>query len=422
MDNSSQTSFLSESFSFLKIFHSFRIAVHPKNLMIAFIFVAFLWCAGRLLDLHPTVVSNGAGLTELDVYVQDSSGVRTFINENKHLGSYKGVFDTVWKFLQVQLDSSIAPFLQFDISGLLRIANNCISAVRWSFIYHPVYAIFFAVLKLALLAVAGGAICRISALQFAKGEKPGLFEAIGFSSRKFLSFFAAPLVPLGIIFLMGILISIIGLITNIPVAGQPLLGILMPFALLFGFLATIIIFGTAAGFGLMFPVIAYEGSDCFDSTSRSFSYLFARPWRALFYDFIAFVYGFICFLFVWFFAFLMLVITRSFLKLTIFTSSSSGEQNTLSALWPSLSFTNFTNFSNANPHNISESIGAILILINLLIVSGFVLSFLTSYFFTVNSIIYALIRKHVDQIDTSDIYMRLEEQDATIESQSGKTA
>jgi len=50
-------------------------------------------------------------------------------------------------------------------------------------------------------------------------------------------------------------------------------------------------------------VIAYEGSDCFDSTSRSFSYLFARPWRTLFYDFIAFVYGFICFLFVWFFAF-----------------------------------------------------------------------------------------------------------------------
>ena len=280
----------------------------------------------QVLDLHPTVVTGKGGVTELDIYIQNSPQVQAFIDENKQLGSYKGVFDTVWKFLQIQLDSSITPFLQFDVSGLLNIANNCISAVRWSFIYHPVYAIFFAVFKLAALAIAGGAICRISALQFAKGEKPGLFEAIGFSSKKFLSFFAAPLVPLGIIFLMGILISIIGLTANIPIAGQPLLGILMPLALLFGFLATIIVFGTAAGFGLMFPVIAYEGSDCFDSTSRSFSYLFARPWRTLFYDFVAFIYGFICFLFVWFFAFLMLLITRSFLKLSIFTSAATGRK------------------------------------------------------------------------------------------------
>jgi hypothetical protein len=422
MNSDSQSGMLSENFSFLKIFYSFRIAVHPKNLIIAFIFVAFLWCAGRLLDLHPTVITNSSGLTELDSYMQDSTNVRAFIDENEHTGIYKGVFDTEWRFLQKQLDSSISPFLQFNIAELLKIANNCIIAVRWSFIYHPLYAVIFAVLKLGALAIAGGAICRISSLQFAKGEKPGLFEAIGFSSGKFLSFFAAPLVPLGIIFIMGILISIIGLITNIPVAGPPVLGILMPVALLFGFLATIIVFGTAAGFGLMFPVIAYEGSDCFDSTSRSFSYLFARPWRTLFYDFLAFVYGFICFLFVWFFAYLMLVITRSFLKITIFTASSDGVQNTLSTLWPSLSFTNFTNFSNANPHNISESIGAVLILINLLIVSGFVLSFLTSYFFTVNSIIYALIRKHVDQIDTSDIYVRIEGPDANVESPSGGTA
>jgi len=91
--------------SFLKIFHAFRIAVHPKNLMIAFMFLACIWCAGRLMDLNPTVVTGEGGISELDVYMDNSSQVPAFIEENRQSGSYKGVFDTGWKFLQIQLDS-----------------------------------------------------------------------------------------------------------------------------------------------------------------------------------------------------------------------------------------------------------------------------------------------------------------------------
>ena len=105
----------------------------------------------------------------------------------------------------------------------------------------------FAVLKLAVIAVGGGAICRIAALQSAKGEKPGLFEAIRFSSGKFRSLFAAPLVPFGIFLLFGIFISAIGLLTNIPYAGSFILGILMPLALLWGLLAAIIAIGSLRG-------------------------------------------------------------------------------------------------------------------------------------------------------------------------------
>ena len=39
-------------------------------------------------------------------------------------------------------------------------------------------------------------------------------------------------------------------------------------------------FGTVGGFGLMYPTVAVEGSDSFDAISRSFSYVFARPWRS----------------------------------------------------------------------------------------------------------------------------------------------
>ena len=50
-----------------------------------------------------------------------------------------------------------------------------------------------------------------------------------------------------------------------------------------GFVMTITLFGTIGGFNLMYPTIAVEGSDSFDAITRSFSYVYARPWRMLFY-------------------------------------------------------------------------------------------------------------------------------------------
>ncbi len=394
------------NFLFHKIFHSFRIAVHPKNLMIAFFTLAIIWGAGKLLDLRPTVVSDDSGQTELDIYLQNPQALPDFINESNQTGyMHRGVFETIWQFLPVQLNFAIISLLQSDVSPLLEMPEKYIRTIQWAFLYHPIYSIIFAILKLVVIAIGGGAICRIAALQFARGEKPGIFEAVHFSSRKFFSFFAAPLVPSGIIFLMGLFISVIGLSANIPYAGPPALGVLMPLALLWGLLAAIVAVVFTAGFGLMFPVIAYEGSDSFDSASRSFSYTFAKPWRILFYDLVAFCYGLVCYLFVRFLAFLVLFITRSFLKISIFTESSDKSANTLTALWPVLSFSNFTNFSTSNVQNMPESIGAVLILINLLFVSGLVLSFLISFFFTANTVIYALIRNQVDGTEISDIYI-----------------
>src|SRR5512136_483567 len=101
--NSTESGSQFGNIAFLKIFLSSRIAVHPKNLMIAFMFIACIWCAGRLMDLNPTVVTGEGGASELDIFMNDGSLVPAFIEENRQLGSYKGVFDTGWKFLQIQL-------------------------------------------------------------------------------------------------------------------------------------------------------------------------------------------------------------------------------------------------------------------------------------------------------------------------------
>jgi hypothetical protein len=409
MNNSKETSEFFNNLLFLKIFQSFRIAIHPKNLIIAFLSLAIIWGAGRVFDLNPTVVTNDCGVTELDVYLQNPEQLPNFINDNKQAGTETGVFETVWKFLPLQFHSLINSLvLSDDFYQLLNVVSTYIRAIQWVFLYHPIYAVIFSVLKLAVIAIGGGAICRISALQFAKGEKPGLFEAVRFSTKKFRSLFAAPLVPGGIIVVLGLFIYIIGLLANIPYTGRVILGILMPLALFWGLLAAVVAIGSAAGFGLMFPVIAYEGSDSFDAASRSFSYIFARPWRTIFYGSVAFIYGLTCYLFVRFFAFLVLFITRSFLKISIFTDNDNSV-NTLTALWPEVSFANFSGFSNANISTMSEYTAATLILISLLIVSGVVLSFFISFFFTANTIIYALLRNKVDRTETSDIYIGIDE-------------
>ena len=61
---------------------------------------------------------------------------------------------------------------------------------------------------------------------------------------------------------------------------------------------TLVLLGTVGGFNLMYPTIAVEGSDSFDAISRTFSYVYARPWRMLFYTLVAIVYGALCYLFV----------------------------------------------------------------------------------------------------------------------------
>jgi hypothetical protein len=282
-------------------------------------------------------------------------------------------------------------------------------AVGWAVRYHFAYCIIFFVIELAVISVAGGAICRIAALQFARGEKPGLTEALRYSIRKFTSFFTAPLAPVGIIIFTGIFIFLLGLAGNIPRAGELIVGLGMPLALFAGILIAVIVIGAVAGLNLMFPAVAYDGSDCFDAISRSFSYVYAKPWRMVVYTAIAAVYGSICYTFVRFFAFLSLWITRWLLQLGLFTNNGSNQVNKLVAIWPKPEFRYLLGSSSPTTTNWTESVAAFLVYLFLLVVVGLVVSFIISFYFSANTIIYSLMRKTVDNAALEDIYLQFDE-------------
>jgi hypothetical protein len=282
-------------------------------------------------------------------------------------------------------------------------------AAAWALRYHFLYCLIFAAITLAAISIAGGAVCRIAALQFARGEKPGLTEAIRFSTKRFTSFFTAPLAPAGIIIFIGLCILLLGLIGNIPRAGELIVGISMPLALIAGALIAVILIGAVGGFNLMFPAVAYDGSDCFDAISRSFSYVYAKPWRMVFYTAIAAVYGAICYTFVRIFAFSLLWVTHGFLQFGVWVDNSSKEVDKLTAIWPKPDFMNLLGSPGATTANWTESLAAFLVYLFLLVVVGLVVSFIISFYFSANTIIYSLMRNRVDNTALEDIYMHFDE-------------
>jgi hypothetical protein len=385
---------------FTKIFQSFRIAIHPSKMIIALLAVALISACGVLMDLTRSVVTNpDSKVTELGVYMQEPSAVGEFIELNKDNGQGIGVFSTMWKHGAKQFEKTVDSVLNGRFGAAVKDVADYFTAVGWSFKYHFLYSIIFAAIKLIVICVAGGAICRISALQFAHGEKPGMSEALRYSTKKFVSFLAAPLAPIAISICLGLCIFLLGLLGNIPYAGEIIVAIFFIFALITGVVITIVLILTGAGFNLMFPALAYDGLDCFDAISRSFNYVYSRPWRMAIYTTLAAIYGAICYMFVRFFAFLLLLVTRFLLSLGLF---GKGEQK-FEVIWPQPQFQNLSGRALEATSTGTEWFAALVIYIFILIILALIVAFIMSFYFSANTIIYALLRNKVDNTPIDEI-------------------
>ncbi|MHC4475546.1 MAG: hypothetical protein ACYTEL_07865 [Planctomycetota bacterium] len=414
MDAEKQALQVLENLPFLNIFKTFRMAVQPKKLLIALLAVAVISGAGLLLDLNKTVVvtrdSQGTVTkSELSVYTEEDSTetVQLYLETHESADQRAGVFLTLWHFNRQKFHAALHSLFSLDLPNVAENIGDCFEAVIWVLRYHPFYCAIFFVIKLAVISVAGGAICRIAALQFAQGEKPGLTEALRFSANKFLSFFTAPLLPLLIIILVGMFVVLLGVFgCIIPRVGELMIAVFMLLALLAAGIITAVVIGAVAGFNLMFPAVAYDGSDCLDAMSRSLNYIYSRPWRMGFYTCVAAVYGAICYVFVRLFAFLLLLATYALLDVGIWGEVDG--LNKLERIWVKPTFVQLLRIDTATAANLTERLAAYVIYVILLAVIGLVISFIISFYFSANTIIYALMRSKVDNTALDDIYTHSE--------------
>jgi hypothetical protein len=388
------------------------MAIQPSKLLIAFGMIAAIGLAGGIMDIHKTVAATPGTQgreTELQIFLKSPERVEAYIEKYAMSKEKSGVFSTLWHYGKDRFHGVIRNIFAMNLPGVLDNAEEYLRALEWAVRHHYIYCVIFVIIELCILSIGGGAICRIAALQFARDEKPGITEALAFSLKKFRGFFMAPLVPAGFIMLLVGLIFLLGLLANIPFGlGELIVAIFTWLALAAGAAVAALLIGTAAGFNLMYPAIAYDGSDCLDAVSRSFNYVYARPWRMGFYTIAAFIYGALCYIFVRFFAFLLLWSAYEGLRLGAGLNSNLGLQDKITAIWAEPSFGQLLALS-TQTSGIAERGAALLVYMSALIVVGLVVSFVISFYFSSNTVIYALMRNKVDDTPLDEIYTEPQE-------------
>lgn len=282
----------------------------------------------------------------------------------------------------------------------------------WLLCTHWVYALIFLGVSLAIWALFGGAIARVAALHAAREEKISAGQAIKFALGKFFSFLTAPLIPLAIILLVGVLMGLGGLLGTFAI-GDVIVGALFFVALALGAMIAFLSIGLVAGLPLMYPTIAVEGSDSFDAISRSFSYVFARPWRYILYVALATVYGAICYTFVRLFAYLAMGATHLFVARGFFggglgwnkAPELADSATKMDLLWTRPTFDNLAGKMNFAAMNWHETTASFLLHIWVYLLVGLLTAFVLSFLVSSQTVIYYLLRRKVDATDFDDVYI-----------------
>ena len=426
-----------EVFPFTHLFRAFRVAVHPSKLLLALAALLLIYLGGRVLDgvwperykAMPGEFGFNAGargetdqfdvamrraqrMTNRPVSASDDAALRRrgiFISFFEYqVGRVNDVTQSVlsnnW-FTGGMMSPGVFPSIGAFLVGPGLLFHN-----------HPLYALLFFSWFLLIWSLFGGAISRIAAVHVARDEKISVRQALRFSISKVLSFLFAPLIPLMIILVIGVVVSATGwALLHIPWVGPIVMGLVFFLALLAGFIMTLVALGTIGGFNLMFPTVAVEGSDSFDAISRSFSYVFARPWRMLFYTAVAIAYGALTYLFVRMFLFVMLMLTHFFVGWWLgeggqpdrhWNGPPPGSMGQPPAvMWPAPQWEDLTYDVDYAHLKASERIAAGAISFWVYMTIGLLGAYAISFYFSANTIIYYLMRREVDATELDDVYV-----------------
>ena len=273
--------------SWNQLFRVFWIAVDPKKLVLGGIGV-FLAAVGGYLISRPFDRDSSFCVFPSSTHIPVSQAVFHHFSE----GDIQGLSEDWMTHLKVIVSPArelLTPFSQL-------FSNQ--PQYAWSHFGSLVQTVTTVIWMVLVWGFFGGAITRIAAVQIARDEKIGLLDAICFARNKCVSYVAAPIFPLIIVMalLMGCMLG--GLVIRIPWIGTILGGALWGLPLIAGFVMTIILLGLSMGWPLMLPAISAEGSDSFDALSRSYSYVFQKPWKFIFYTSVAIIYGALVFTFI----------------------------------------------------------------------------------------------------------------------------
>lgn len=423
----------------IHLFRSFRMAIQPGNLLLALLAVVMLYLGGAAMDLVW-----GGRVYDREFTTYQTRSPERFAQFLKLMqeadaelpvGSRPvrhGIFDTLVRQEAQAFQQLVvaATELNFGTAGLLSTGAESSALTRrpgvfgalwtmtltipgWLLKAHPGFFVTYLLYALALLVVFGGAICRLCALEATRQVRISSFAALRFSARRSGWLALAPLLPLGVALLIGLLLALAGFLTF----NWPLLdivgGLFFGLLLLGGFIMAVLLLGLAVSGGLLMPAVCAEGADAFDAVSRAYNYTLGRPWRFLFYSAVALVYGAITYLFVALLIFLALFLTRSALDVGVFRSLPAVTEavtvgpDRLDAILPAPVFGRLMPEMNWEALKASRSatITAWLVVVWCKLLVALLPAFALSYFFATQTWIYLLLRRAADGTPLDVVYL-----------------
>lgn len=413
-------------FPVVRLFGAFRMAIHPAKLILGLLLAVLLYMGGLGLD-----IAFGPSVHEREVEMfltRGTADYETFIREwDKAAASRTGTGDTRSGIFATLLgeqmdafDQLIGQTINLNL-GLGDLQNGYADGTRpgmigalhrmlidlpaWLLRTHPSFLAAYLAYAFLLLCLLGGAICRHAALQAGGKPVPTVVGALQFSAKRYVHLLFTPLAPALLVLLIAGVLALVGLVLfNVPVLDL-LGGFVFGLMLLGGLAIALLIIGGVAGSGLMFPAVAVEGADCFDATSRSYSYVIARPWHWLFYNGVALLYGALAYVFVGTVVFMTLWATKSATDLGVFRETAPGVSR-LDAMLPDPNVGRLIPEENADADALNwsgKSAGwMIAVWVRLLIL--LLPAFAVSFFFSAQTWIYLLLRRGADGIDYDEIF------------------
>jgi hypothetical protein len=250
---------------------------------------------------------------------------------------------------------------------------------------------------LCVWSVLAGAMTRIAAVEQATETPIAFSAALRFSLENFPSYMTAALLPVVGIGVFWLLCLVGGWIGRIPFVGPPVLGLLWGLELVFGFLMALILIAAIAGWPLMYATIGAEASDGFDAFSRSYSYVFTRPWHYLWFGLVALTYGAFVTTFISLVASLVVYLSAAGI------ASGLGEPRTAAMLMGAPDSVGGPAFVGGVS---TSEVGAGTILAGawLQVVGLLVAGFAGSFFWTSSTVIYLLLRHVDDATDFREVF------------------
>jgi hypothetical protein len=247
----------------------------------------------------------------------------------------------------------------------------------------------------------GGVVSRLAAVEFARDERSSLPSALRFAGGRFVSYLCSPLLPIAFILVLWLICLVGGVIGRIPWVGEALVGALWLIPLVLASFVALLLIGVAAGWPLMVATISTEATDAYDGFSRSYSYVYSRPWHGLWFVVVAMVYGLVVFVFVKLLASLVVYLAG-------WAVSAGMDLENLRPAWSPFVSTlaDGERFVRDSPGWME--IGRPLAGFWLRVVVLAVVAFGSSYFWTAATIIYVLLRKSEDAADLDEVFLTTE--------------